>query len=155
VLINSYYISQIHSAISANSTRSTTLTFKLKKDMSICASNTELDNVLSPADEIEGTILLVEYEIPGVGMSKNLKRRYRLQELLDILLKATNQGYCEGGSSGKEFMSMHCTVNNFDQAKQVIEHAFKSTKYGKYKRIVEENEAYWKELFGNRLPSEN
>jgi hypothetical protein len=84
-------------------------------------------------------VLCIEYKINGFGSDEDIKKRHDLEDVIDMILKENNLGYCDGGSTGSGTMEVACIVNNFDEAKKLIEEKLKNTKYHDYTQIYEED----------------
>jgi hypothetical protein len=92
-------------------------------------------------ETIEGedqATLLIEYEVKGMGTSKDLDKRHALEDRMDETLGWMGLGHCDGGSIGSGTMEVCCLVVDFKIAKRVIEDNLKDTKFGDYARIYHE-----------------
>lgn len=50
--------------------------------------------------------MVVQYNIVGLGTDEDLDRRYRVQELLNDALQASNNGSCTDGDMGNDKMNI-------------------------------------------------
>ena len=76
--------------------------------------------------------MLIEYPVDGMGTTKDLDKRHKLEERMNETLGWTGLGNCDGGSMGSGTMEVCCFVVDFKIAKRVIEEDLKSTKFGDY-----------------------
>jgi hypothetical protein len=89
-------------------------------------------------DEDKQVTVLVEYLIEGMGTSKDLEKRHKLEERMNETLGWTGLGSCDGGSIGSGTMEVCCFVVDEGVAKRVIADDLKGTPFGDYSRIFEE-----------------
>lgn len=85
------------------------------------------------------SILLIEYEVDGMGNVEDVDKRHRLQERMDATLGWTGLGHCDGGSIGSGTMEACNFVVDFELAKAVIEKDLTGTEFSDYTRIYEED----------------
>jgi len=91
--------------------------------------------------EIEDeVVLMIEYKIEGMGDSKDIDKRHRLESLMNDVLGWTGLGHCDGGSIGSGTMEVCCMVVDFDMAQKVVADSLKSTEFRDYTRIYDEND---------------
>lgn len=83
----------------------------------------------------EFKILLIEYEIEGMGNVKDIDKRYDLEDRMNETLGWAGLGHCDGGSIGSGTMEVCCFVVDFEIAKDVIVKDLKGTGFGNYTRI--------------------
>lgn len=86
----------------------------------------------------EHSVLLVEYEVDGMGTGEDVEKRYRLQDRMGETLGWTGLGHCDGGSIGSGTMEVCNFVVDFELAKQVIEYDLVGTEFADYTRIYKE-----------------
>lgn len=66
-------------------------------------------------------VLMIEYQINGMGTEEDLSKRHDLEERLNETLGWTGLGACDGGSIGSGTMEVCNYVVDYDLAKKVIE----------------------------------
>ena len=93
----------------------------------------------APIDDDDQATLLIEYPVDGMGTTKDLDKRHKLEERMNETLGWTGLGNCDGGSMGSGTMEVCCFVVDFKIAKRVIEEDLKDTKFGDYSRIFDES----------------
>ena len=95
----------------------------LKKATSVIQK--EIDQMTAdgfePIDVEDHVILLIEYEVDGMGCGEDVEKRGRLQDRMDETLGWTGLGHCDGGSIGSGSMEVCCFVVDFEIAKKLIE----------------------------------
>jgi hypothetical protein len=84
-------------------------------------------------------IVLIEYEIDGMGNVDDVDKRYRLQERMDQTLGWAGLGHCDGGSIGSGTMEVCNFVVDFGLSKKVIEQNLAGTEFSNFTRIYEED----------------
>lgn len=84
-------------------------------------------------------ILLIEFQVNGMGTPEDIDKRTRLQNRMDETLGWTGLGHCDGGSIGSGTMEVCCFVVDFDIAKSVIEEDLDGTEFANFTRIYDEN----------------
>ena len=84
-------------------------------------------------------ILLIEYEVVGMGTVQDVEKRHRLQERMDETLGWTGLGNCDGGSIGSGTMEVCCFVVDYEIAQKVIEEDLTGTEFENFTRIYDEN----------------
>lgn len=103
----------------------------------------EIDRMVSAGfheiDFDDHHILLIEYEVDGMGNVEDVDKRHRLQERMDEALGWTGLGHCDGGSIGSGTMEACNFVVDFELAKAVIEKDLTGTEFSDYTRIYEED----------------
>ena len=82
--------------------------------------------------------LMIEYAINGMGNSADLKKRHRLEDLMNETLGWTGLGACDGGSIGSGTMEVCNLVVDLEIAKRVVEAALVDTEFANYTRIYRE-----------------
>lgn len=82
--------------------------------------------------------LMIEYAIEGMGTKKDLKKRHRLEDLMNETLGWVGLGACDGGSIGMDTMEVCNLVVDYDIARRVVEAALVDTEFADYKRIYRE-----------------
>ena len=92
-----------------------------------------------PIDEEDHYVLLIEYEIDGMGKKEDLEKRHRLEDRMNETLGWTGLGACDGGSIGSGTMEVCNLVVDFELAKNIIENDLKNTEFADYKMIYDEN----------------
>jgi len=85
-------------------------------------------------------VLLIEFAVEGMGSTKDLDKRHRLEERMDDTLGWTGLGNCDGGSIGSGTMEVCCLVVDYDTAAKAIEADLKGTEFADYTRIYREDE---------------
>jgi hypothetical protein len=80
-------------------------------------------------------LVLIEYQVDGMGTSDDLEKRYALQERMDETLGWTGLGHCDGGSIGSGTMEVAVVVVDVDLAKRVIAADLRGTPFQDYTRI--------------------
>jgi len=83
-------------------------------------------------------VLLIEYEMDGMGTAEDLDKRIRLQDRMNGTLGWTGLGHCDGGSIGSGTMEICNFVVDFELAKAVIENDLEGTEFSDYTRIYDE-----------------
>ncbi|MES2463933.1 MAG: hypothetical protein V4671_25465 [Armatimonadota bacterium] len=83
--------------------------------------------------------LMIEYTVIGMGNTKDLEKRHRLEERMNETLGWTGLGNCDGGSIGSGTMEICCFVVDFEVAKAVIEKDLVGTEFADFTRIYDEN----------------
>ena len=83
--------------------------------------------------------LLIEFTVEGMGTSKDVEKRTRLQDRMNETLGWTGLGHCDGGSIGSGTMEVCCYVIDYEIAKSVIAQDLKETEFSDYTRIFDEN----------------
>jgi hypothetical protein len=83
-------------------------------------------------------VLIIEYQIDGMGNTADLEKRHRLQDRLDETLGCTGLRACDGGSTGGGTMEVCNFVVDFEIAKSVIEDDVANTEFSDYTRIYVE-----------------
>jgi len=91
-------------------------------------------------EDEDHSILLIEYQVDGMGTPQDIDKRTRLQSRMDDTLGWTGLGNCDGGSIGSGTMEVACFVVDFKIAKDIIEKDLKGTEFENYIRIYDENE---------------
>jgi hypothetical protein len=84
------------------------------------------------------SVLLIEYAVHGMGSTKDLDKRYELEDRMNETLGWTGLGHCDGGSIGSGTMDVCCLVVDFEIAKRVIEDDLRGTDFADYSRIYNE-----------------
>jgi hypothetical protein len=106
----------------------------------------QLQDLLAPArargyaevEDKDHAVLLVEYEVTGMGSTTDLDKRYELEDWQNEFLGWTGLGDCDGGSIGSGTMEACCYVVDFEVAKQSVAKPLKGTKFEDYSRIYRE-----------------
>lgn len=93
----------------------------------------------SPIDPEDHAILMIEYEIDGMGSEADLSKRHRLEDRMNETLGWTGLGECDGGSIGSGTMEVCNLVVDFDLAKKVVEDDLASTEFADFSRIYRED----------------
>lgn len=93
-----------------------------------------------PIDIDDHSVLIIEYEVEGMGSAVDLDKREALQDRMDEVLGWTGLGHCDGGSIGSGTMEVCCIVVDFATAKACIEDDLRGTGFGDYFRIYDEDE---------------
>ena len=83
--------------------------------------------------------VLIEYAVDGMGTTKDLEKRHRLEDRMNETLGWTGLGACDGGSTGSGSMEVCNFVVDFNLAKAVIEADLAGTEFDNYTRIFDEN----------------
>lgn len=120
---------------------------KIVKDMllkkAVKSVQAEIDSKVSEGfkqiDLDQHYILLIEYDVDGMGNTDDLDKRHRLQERMDETLGWTGLGHCDGGSIGSGTMEVCNFVVDFEIAKRVIEEDLAGTEFADFTRIYDEN----------------
>jgi hypothetical protein len=103
----------------------------------------EIDGMLAqdfqPIDDEDHATLLIEYAVDGMGTTKDVEKRHRLQDMMNETLGWTGLGVCDGGSIGSGTMEVCNYVVDFEIAKAVIAKALEDTEFANYTRIYDEN----------------
>jgi len=89
-------------------------------------------------DDDKQQVLLVQYEIEGIGTPADLEKRHAAEESLNELLGWTGLGHVDGGSIGSGTMEVCCYVVDFKLARDVIQRELRSTAFADYAGIIEE-----------------
>jgi hypothetical protein len=97
-----------------------------------------IDQGFAPIDEDDMPAVLVEYVVDGFGSRNDIEKRHELEEHLNELLGWTGLGHCDGGSIGSGTMEACCFVVDADIAIRVLEAELRSTKFGDFARVYEE-----------------
>ncbi len=100
--------------------------------------NEKIGEGYSQIDTENHHILLIEYEIDGMGTEEDLKKRHRLQDLMNETLGWVGLGHCDGGSTGSGTMEVCCFVVDFEIAKTAITEDLFDTEFENYTRIYDE-----------------
>lgn len=95
----------------------------------------------APVEDEDHSILMVEYQIDGMGTSEDLKKRHALEARLNETLGWTGLGSCDGGSIGSGTMEVCTFVVDFEIAKKVVEADLADTEFANFSRIYNEREA--------------
>jgi hypothetical protein len=93
----------------------------------------------APLDTEDHATLLIEYAVDGMGTSKDLEKRHRLEERMNETLGWTGLGHCDGGSIGSGTMEVCCFVADYEIARGVIEADLAGTEFADFTRIYDEN----------------
>ena len=91
-----------------------------------------------PVDIDDHHTMLIEYVVDGMGTSKDIEKRHRLEDRLNESLGWTGLGMCDGGSIGSGSMEVCSYVVDFEVAKAVIEKDLAGTEFADYTRIFNE-----------------
>ena len=91
---------------------------------------------IAPEDH---AVLMIEYQIDGMGSEEDLSRRHQLEDRMNETLGWTGLGACDGGSIGTGTMEVCNFVVDFDVAKKVIEDDLVDTEFANYSRIYRED----------------
>ncbi len=91
-----------------------------------------------PIELDDHAILLIEYAVDGMGHTRDLDKRHRLEDRMNELLGWTGLGACDGGSIGSGTMEVCNFVVDFDLAKSVVAADLEGTEFANYTRIYEE-----------------
>ena len=83
--------------------------------------------------------LMIEYAIIGMGDTKDVDKRHRLEEKMNEALGWTGLGNCDGGSIGSGTMEVCSFVVDFEVAKAVIEKELAGTEFSGFTRIYDED----------------
>lgn len=83
-------------------------------------------------------MLVVEYQIAGMGTAKDLEKRDALEDRLDQTLGWTGLGHCDGGSIGSGTMEAACFVVDFDLARRAIVADLCNSPFANYTRIYQD-----------------
>jgi hypothetical protein len=86
-------------------------------------------------NELETSMLFIEYTITGMGTIKDLEKRHRLEERMNDAMGWTGLGHCDGGSIGADSMEVCCMVVDYEIAKKVIETDLKDSEFADYSSI--------------------
>ena len=81
-------------------------------------------------------ILKIEYGIDGMGDSKALSKRQKLEKRLADTLGRIGLGQVDRGSIGSGTMEVCCSVVSFRLAKQIVQADLTGSMFGDYSRIV-------------------
>jgi hypothetical protein len=98
----------------------------------------QLEKDYQKIDIDDHDILLIEYSVDDMGSETDLKKRHKLQELMDDVLGWTGLGYCDGGSIGSGTMEVCCYVVDFEIAKNVVARSLENTDFANFTRIFKE-----------------
>lgn len=90
---------------------------------------------LTPIDDEDHFVLIIEYEIDGWGTEADLDKRHELEDRMNETLGWTGLGHCDGGSIGSGTMEVFCYVVDRDVAVQIVEDDLKGTDFADYSRI--------------------
>ena len=85
-------------------------------------------------DELQA--LKIECKIDGMGDSKDVSKRQKLEKRLADTLGRIGLGQVDGGSIGSGTMEVCCSVVSFRLAKQIVQADLTETTFGDYSRIV-------------------
>src|SRR6185503_6303527 len=103
----------------------------------------EIDGLIAdgyrPIEEDEEKRLLIEFVVDGMGDSKDLEKRHRLEDRMNETLGWTGLGNCDGGSMGSGTMEVCCFVVDYGIAKKTIEADLKDTEFADFSRIYDED----------------
>lgn len=103
----------------------------------------EIDERLSrgfrPISPEDHAVLMIEYQIDGMGSEDDLSKRHELEDRMNETLGWTGLGACDGGSIGSGTMEVCNFVVDFDLAKRVIEEDLANTEFADYTRIYRED----------------
>lgn len=81
--------------------------------------------------------LRIEFKIDGMGDSKDLSKRQKLEKrLADTLAKTGLVGQVDGGSIGSGTMEVFCSVVSFRLAKRIVQPDLTEKMFADYSRIV-------------------
>lgn len=84
-------------------------------------------------------ILMIEYQVDGMGSEDDLAKRHQLEDRMSETLGWTGLGACDGGSIGSGTMEICNFVVDFEVAKRVIEKDLVGTEFANYTRIYRED----------------
>ncbi len=84
-------------------------------------------------------VLMIEYQVDGMGSEDDLAKRHQLEDRMNETLGWTGLGACDGGSIGSGTMEICNVVVDFDAAKKVIEEDLVGTEFANYTRIYRED----------------
>lgn len=93
----------------------------------------------SPFSPEDHAVLMIEYNVDGMGSEDDLSKRNHLENRMNETLGWTGLGACDGGSIGSDTMEVCNFVVDFDVAKKVIEDDLVGTQFADYTRIYRED----------------
>ena len=103
----------------------------------------EIDERISegftPINPEDHAILMIEYQVDGMGSEGDLEKRHRLEDRMNETLGWAGLGACDGGSIGSGFMEVCSFVVDYDVAKKAIEEDLVGTEFANYSRIYRED----------------
>lgn len=108
-----------------------------KEDLNVALADARADG-FKEIPLSEHKVVLVEYEIQGMGDKKDLLKITSLFDVLQNILGETGLGHCDGHSIGSGTMEAACFVVDAEVAMATISAGLKGTKFGDYTRIYEE-----------------
>jgi hypothetical protein len=86
-------------------------------------------------DDGDLQMLLIEYQIVGMGSAADLSKRHALEDRLNEVLGWVGLGQCEGGKVGCGTMQVCCLVVDYELARSMIEADLAGSIFGDYSRI--------------------
>jgi len=93
----------------------------------------------NPIEMEDHITLLIEYPVVGMGTTKDVEKRHKLENRMKETLGWTALGDCDGGSIGSGTMEVCCFVVDFELAKRVIATDLKDTEFSDFTRIFDES----------------
>lgn len=103
----------------------------------------EIDDLVksgfAPVLPEDHAILLIEYQINGMGTQADLSKRHALEDRMNETLGWTGLGACDGGSIGSDTMEVCNFVVDYDIAAKIIAEDLAGTDFENYSRIYRED----------------